>query len=129
MKVTLLKEDKKYISLEEAPIVREIISSMKEDTSTAEEYAEMAIRAIYDDNAWNIDIIRATAKIFKNHEIWNELSNNSGCIDIWIEATTYVNDDEFIMIGAYLSDIWKITERNNKEIASKMYIRKFKEVR
>ena len=129
MKVRLEKEEKKYITLEEAPIAREIIASMKEDESTAEEYAEMAIRAAYDGNAWSIDTMRATAKISKNNRAWNEYSNDSGCLDIWIEATAYVNTDEFIMIGAYLSDIWKITGDNNTEIASRMYIRKFKEVK
>ena len=49
-------------------------------------------------------------------------------VDIWIEATAYVNDNEFIIIGAYLSDIWQITGNNNLEISSNMYIRKFKEV-
>ncbi len=129
MKVRLEKEEKKYITLEEAPIAREIITSMKEDESTVEEYAEMAIRAVYDGNAWNIDTMRATAKIAKNNRAWNEYSNNSGYLDIWIEATAHVNTDEFIMIGVYLSDIWKITGYNNEEIASHMYIRKFKEVK
>ena len=129
MKVRLEKEDKKYITLEEAPIAREIIASMKEDESTVEEYAEMAIRAAYDGNAWNIDTMRATAKIAKNNRAWNEFSNNSGCLDIYIKATAHVNQDEFIMIGAYLSDIWKITGYNNEEIVSHMYIRRFKEIK
>lgn len=129
MKVRFEKEEKKYITLEEAPIAREIIASMKEDESTAEEYAEMAIRAAYDGNAWNIDTMRATAKIAKNSRAWNEFSENSGYLDIYIKATAHVNQDEFIMIGAYLSDIWKITGYNNKEIASHMYIRRFKEIK
>ena len=129
MKVRLEKEDKKYITLEQAPIVREIITSMKEDESTVEEYAEMAIRVAYDGNAWNIDTMRATAKISRNNNAWNVFSNNSGCLDIWIEATAYVNLNEFIIIGAYLSDIWKITGSKDQEIVSRMYIRRFKEMK
>lgn len=123
------KEEKKYITLEEAPIVREIIASMKEDESTVEEYAEMAIRVAYDGNAWNIDTMKASAKIAKNCRAWNVYSDNSNSIDIWIEATAYVNNDEFIMIGAYLSDIWQISGDNQKEIASHMYIKRFKEMK
>ena len=103
MKVRFEKEDKKYITLEEAPIVREIIASMKEDESTAEEYADMAIRAACDGNAYGIEIMKASAKIAKNCRAWNAYSANSNSIDIWIEATAYINNDEFIMIG-YLAD-------------------------
>lgn len=129
MKVTLLKEDKKLITLADAPIVRQIITDMKEDEYTAEKYAEMAIRAAYDGNAWSIDTMRATAKISTNSRAWNVFNENSGNLDIWIEATACVNNDEFIIIGAYLSDIWQITGYNNEEIKSHMYIRKFKEVK
>ena len=129
MKVRLEKEDKRYITLEEAPIAREIIASMKEDESTVEEYAEMAIQAVYNGNAWGIETIKSSAKITKNCRAWNVYSNNSSDLDIWIKATAYVNDDEFIMIGAYLSDIWQISGDNKKEIASYMYIRRFKEIK
>lgn len=128
MKVTLLKEDKKYITLEQAPIVRQIIADMKEDEYTAEKYAEMAIRATYNGNAYHIEVLKASAKISTNCRVMNAFTENSGNLDIWIEATSYVNTDEFIIIGAYLSDIWMITGYNNEEIASHMYIRRFKEI-
>ena len=129
MKVRFEKESKKYITLEEAPIARQIIADMKEDECTVEEYAEIAIRAAYNGKAWNIDTMRATAGISKNNRAWNAYSNNSGHLDIWIEATAYVNNDEFIMIGVYLSDIWQISGENQQEMAARMYIRKFKEVK
>ena len=59
----------------------------------------------------------------------NAFTENSGCLDVWIEATALVNGNEFIIIGAYLSDIWMITGYNNEEIASHMYIRRFKEIK
>lgn len=129
MKVRLEKEEKKYITLEEAPIVREIIASMKEDESTVEEYAEMAIRVAYNGNAYHIETMKASAKIAKNCRACNAYSNNSNSIDIWIEATAYVNQDEFIIIGAYLSDIWQISGSKDQEIVSYMYIRRFKEMK
>ena len=78
MKVKLEKEDKKYITLAQAPIVRDIISDMKED------------------------------EIAKNNRVWNALNEHSGDFDVWIDATAYVScadGYEFIIIGAYLSDI------------------------
>lgn len=127
MKVKFEKESRKYITLEEAPIARMIIADMKEDESTVEDYAEMAIRVAYDGKAYSIDTMRAKASISKNNRAWNAFSDNSGCLDIWIEATAYVNIDEFIIIGAYLSDIWMITRSTDQEIVEHMYIRRFKE--
>lgn len=129
MKVTLLKEDKKLITMADAPIVRQIIADMKEDTSTPADYADIAIRAAYDGKAYSIEVLKASAKISTNCRVLNALTENSGKLDVWIEASAYVNGNEFIMIGAYLSDIWRISCDNRKEIASNMYIRKFKEVK
>jgi len=129
MKVALLKEDKKLITLADAPIVRQIIADMKEDEFTPSDYADMAIRAAYDGDAYGIEVLKASAKISTNCRAWNALTENSGYLDVWIEATAYVNGDEFIMIGAYLSDIWQITSDNRKDIASQMYIRRFKEAK
>lgn len=131
MKVTLLKEDKKLITLVDAQIVRQIITDMKEDINTAEEYAKTAVRAVYDYDAYSIDVLKASAKISTNYRAWNIFTENSGNLDIWINATACVNDDEFIMIGAYLSDIWQIVSKKdeNKDIVSNMYIRRFKEIK
>ena len=131
MKVTLLKEDKKLITLADAPIVRQIITDMKEDASTAEEYAEMAVRAAYNYDAYSIEVFKASAKIATNYRAFNVFTENSGNLDIWINATACVNDEEFIMIGVYLSDIWQLTGRKNENqgIVSNMYIRRFKEVK
>ncbi len=128
MKVRLEKEDKKYFTLEEAPIIRKVIESIKEDESAPADYAEIAIKAAYKSDTYNIEILKASAKIAKNCRVSNAYTNDSADIDIWIEATAYINLNQYIMIGAYLSDIWQITGDNQAEIASHMYIRKFKEV-
>lgn len=129
MKVTLLKEDKKLITLADAQIVRQIITDMKEDEFTPADYADIAIRAAYNGNAYHIEVLKASAKISTNCRVMNAFTENSGNLDIWIEATAYVDIDKFIIIGAYLSDIWMITGYNNEEIASQMYIRRFKEIK
>lgn len=129
MKIRLDKEDKKHITLAEAPLVREIINDMKEDESTPAEYAEYAIRAAYNHTAYNFEILKSSAKIVKNCRAWNALNNHSENFDIWIETTAYVNNNEFIIIGACLSDIWMLTADNIKELVPHMYIRKFKEIK
>jgi len=132
MKVKIEKESRKWITLEEVSIAREIITAMKEDESTIEDYAEMAINAAYDGKVWNIEVFKASAKIARNARAWNAYNDHSEKLDIWIEATAYIscyNGYEFIMIGAYLSDIWQTSYDNYQEMASYMYIRRFKEVK
>ena len=129
MKVRFEKEDKKHITIAEAPLVREIINDMKEDESTPVDYVQYAIQAAYNCGAYNIEVLKSTAKIAKNARAWNVISDHSEKFDIWIDATAHVNGDEFIIIDAYLSDIWQITPDNALEIASHMYIRKFQEVK
>lgn len=128
MKVKLLKKDKQFITLAEAPIVRQIILDMKEDECTVEKYAEMAVRAAFNGNTFGIEVLKSSASIARNGRVWNLYGDGSGTLDIWIDATVCVNDNEFIIIGAYLSDIWKITGSFDQEIVSHMYIRRFKEV-
>ena len=132
MNVRLLKEDKKYITLDQAPIVREIIADMKEDENTAADWAKYAIAAPYNHREYSVEVLKASAKIAKNNRAWNALNEHSGDLDVWINATAYINcadGYEFIIIGVYLSDIWQITYENAPEIASHMYIRKFKEMK
>lgn len=128
MKVKLLKKDKQFITLAEVPIVRQIILDMKEDECTVEKYAEMAVRAAFNGNTFGIEVLKSSASIARNGRVWNLYSDGSGTLDIWIDATVCVNDNEFIIIGAYLSDIWQITGSFDQEIVSHMYIRRFKEV-
>ena len=71
MKVALLKEDKKHITLAEAPIVRQIIADMKENTNTAGEYAERAVRAACGGKAYSVEVLKASAKIARNRRAWN----------------------------------------------------------
>lgn len=128
MKVRITKETKKWMTLEQAPIAHQIIKNEKDDETTAAEYAEMAIRAVYFGSAWGVEVLKADASIAGNCRICDQYSDESGTLDIWIDTTVCVNDNEFIIIGAYLSDIWQITGSFDQEIVSHMYIRRFKEV-
>lgn len=128
MKVRLTKEAKKWLTLEQAPIAHQIIKGEKENETIAAEYAEMVIRAVYFGSVWDVEVLKSSASIARNGRVWNLYGDGSGTLDIWIDATVCVNDNEFIIIGAYLSDIWQITGSFDQEIVSHMYIRRFKEV-
>lgn len=126
MKVKLKKEYKEYITIAEMQTVRKIISEMKEDEFEDEDYAKIAIEAAYNGIA-STEILKCSASIAKNSRIWNAYNEESKNIDIYIEAIAFINKEEFIIIGAYLTDIWQIGSNNISIIKSHMYIRKFKE--
>ncbi len=127
MKVTLTREAKKYITLAEAPVVREMIADLKDEEMSPADWAEIAINAVCNFGVCGIEVFKASAKISKNCRAENAYNDHSGNLDVWIEASAFVNDEEFIIIGAYLSDIWHISAVNREEISSNFYIRRFKE--
>lgn len=129
MKVKLTQEMKKYITMDQAPKARSIISDMKEDESTPADYIRYAISAVYDGKSYDVEVLKAEAEIAKNCRCVDAYADDSGNLDVWIDATAYVNGNEFIIIGAYLTDIWQITSDNMKEIAEHFYVRRFKEER
>lgn len=127
MKVRFDKEDKKYFTMAEAPVVSAVIKDMKESEETIENAVKYATHALdmYD----SYEILKSSAKVDHNSNVWNYYSEESGTIDIWIDATLET-DDTFYIIGFYLSDSWSVTceDENHKEIARHMYVRKFVEV-
>ena len=90
----------------------------------------MAIRAVYFGSAWGVEVLKADASIAGNCRICDQYSDESGTLDIWIDATACVNNNEFIIIGAYLSDIFQISNNyeDNQELIPYMYVRRFKEI-
>lgn len=128
MKVSISKESKKVLTLEEASVAKQIITFFKsEDTMSASDYAKMAVDAIarfYDRHDYCTKVFEATAHIAKNNRVCNVIYKDSGNIDIWIEATAQTNSG-FYIIGAYITDMWKISPDNMEEIAGNMYIQRF----
>lgn len=129
MKVQM-KDARAYVTVAEMPTVRQMINDFKADTSTAAEYAEMAVRAITHGNVTKI--LDASAEISGNIRVWNHYTENSEHLDVWIKFTAMIGInglDGFVMGGAYLSDIWELTGLDDSEIVSRMYVRQFKEVK
>lgn len=125
MKVRFDKNDKKYFTMAEAPIVNAIIKDMKSSDDTLESAVEYAMHAL--DVYETLEVLKVDAKIYHNHNAWNYFNEESGTIDIWVEATVGTFN-VFYRIGFYLSDAWSVGSDNHNEIANRMYVEKFIEV-
>lgn len=126
MKITFTAESKKTITVAEMPTVRQMIESCKEDESTVKEYAEMAARVAV--GGYVVKVFEASAEIARNRRAWNNYTNDSGDLDVWISFTALASEG-FVIGGAYLTDIWNITGDNSEEIRRHMFIRKFTETK
>lgn len=124
MKVAITKEAKRILSVAEMPAVQRMIKEMREDTGLMD-YAGMAARVAAGTNV--VRVLEASAEIAKNCRVWNAYHEESADLDVWMRVTAYT-DKGFVMVGAYLTDIWQIGN-NNEEIRSHMYIRLFREVK
>lgn len=130
MKVKITAESKKVITLDMADVARRIVREFSEDISTAADYAMSAATAITNDI---VTIVKADAHIARNYRAYNSISDDSNDLDVWIEflgyvgTTNYMTASEYIVGGAYITDIWNITSDNAHDIAEKhMYYRIFK---
>lgn len=130
MKVAITKNSKHIITLDKMPAVRRIIEECRKDEMKPEDYAEIVARCISGTNC--IKVLEASAEIALNRRAWNDITEYSEDLDIWITFTAFCEpypDDMFIKCGVYLSDIWKLTSDNADAMMKNMYIRKFIEKR
>ena len=128
MKVKFAEKMKKVVTVAELPAAHKVIEAENEnDEWTAQEWAKMAARLVFDDNG--AKVIEATARIAKNQRVWDAFDEETRDIDVWIEFTAFSEyRSSFIIAGVYLTDLWQLTKDNADEIKSHMYIRRFEEV-
>lgn len=127
MKVTLRKEDRKWIPVADMQTVRWIIEVMKEDNAL-DDYARIAVRLAVG-VTYEIDILRTEAHVCANNRAMNAYSDDSGHYDVWITTHAMTNKG-FVIVGANLTDIWSITGHyeEDSKIIPYMHIRRFEEV-
>lgn len=128
MKVTLKKEYKKFVTLEEAPLMRRFLASMKEDEFPIMDAARMAVEVACGFGNRCVKVYEAKATFAKNQRIYNWYSEESRDFDVWIDIVAETTNG-FYILGVYLTDIYSITGYNGEEVKSHMYIRKFTEVK
>ena len=117
MKVALEKGYRKHYTLEDLEIAKKIIQWEKEDGMSAKDWAEMAIReALKGTGDYLKECLKAEAHTAKNcranDNYWPSEYND-----------TAQTDNGFIIVGAYLTDIWNTGAAEYKQ---HMYIRYFK---
>ena len=101
-----------------------MIAEQREDEETTAGWAEYAVREALKDTGDYLDrVLEAKAEISGNCRVWNAYNSDSGKLDIWIDATART-EKGFIIIGAYLSDIWQTGATPYKQ---HMWIRYFPE--
>lgn len=130
MNIKLTAEAKKYITVAEMPTVRQMIKDFKDDESDIKDYGRTAA-IIASGNNGNYEILKASAEIAKNQRVYNQYSDESGTLDIWMEFYAYDNYFGFYEIGVYLSDLWQADgdTETYERIKSHMFIQEFKKER
>lgn len=128
MKVALEKEYKKFVTLEEAPLVRRFLANMKEDDFPIMDAAKMAVEVACGFGSRCVKVYEAKATFAKNQWVYNWYYDESRDFDVWIDIVAEATNG-FYIVGVYLTDIHSITGDNNEEVKSHMYIRKFTEVK
>lgn len=123
MKVKFAAEQKKFVTVAELPMVKRIISDMKEDDQL-KEYAQMAARIASRSNE-AFEVLKAEAAIAKNSRVYDSYGEGSGTLDIWLEVYAFSMFKGFYSIGIYLTDIWQVGSENSEEIRSYMYIEEY----
>lgn len=126
MKISITEESKKYLTVEEHEIAKRIVKEFKAaESETVEDYARQAVCIV----AGNVgEVLKAKASMARNSRAYNFFATDAGMLDIWFDITAST-ENGFVIIGAYLSDLWQATGENNEELASHMYIRKFTETK
>lgn len=135
MKVTLEKDYRKYYTLDDLERAKRVIEyEKKEDEMPIKEWAEYAVHeALKDTGDYFEECLKAEAHTARNCRAWDLYYTDKdeyGCrdagsedMDVWVNATARTSHG-FIIIGAYLSDIWQTGGTPYKH---HMFIQYFKE--
>lgn len=128
MKVRMKDDYRSVFTLRQVDIARAIIRDLKSDTSTPSNYAQSAVVDFFENNKYGDyfrEVLVASATVSRNHRAWDVYFEGSEDMDVWIDATVRTGNG-FLIIGAYLSDIWMISPDESR--AYTYYTRYFEEV-
>ena len=126
MKVKLEKDYKDWYTVSDLERAKEVIKVEKWDDETAAGWAQYAVNEALKSPSINDsceEILKASARTAKNNRVWNAYGENTGNMDVWIEAIAQTIWG-FLKVGAYLSDIW---ESGATDYRDKMYVKYYTE--
>ena len=108
MKVSLEEHYRDRYTLSDLERAKRVIAYEKEDEETAKGWAVYICNEWYknDYSGSCIEVLKAVAHTARNGRAWNLYDNESGDMDVWIDAVIETTKG-FLKCGAYLSDIWQ----------------------
>ncbi|MBR5678686.1 MAG: hypothetical protein IKX20_11210 [Paludibacteraceae bacterium] len=122
MKVTLPKNYKEYYTIYQVEQMKAVIAAEKDDEETIKGWAEYAVNeALKDDPHYIVEVYKATAETCLNNKVWNAYGEDTGIVDVWIEAVAETSEG-FVKVGAYLSDIW---QSGAVDYRNRLYVEKY----
>ncbi len=106
-------------------VERRIIEDAKSDENTVEDYAKTVMVVIA--GSEDFEIYKAKAFVTENSKVKDYYFPGSKNADIWIEFLAYNHYEGAYECGAYLSDIWNISEDEeyNQKLKERMYVLAF----
>lgn len=126
IKINLPENYKKVYTIEDVEIMKELARNFNDQTAEEAGIADAAntLARLFDSSA---KVLEAEAETAKNARIYDYYTGAKD-VDIWI-TVKILGWQDFYIVGAYLSDIWSITGDNTEELKSRMYIRRFTEMK
>lgn len=115
LKIKMIEGYKKVFTVEEMVIAKRIISELKEENMTNEEYGRIIVNYYlsmrYTDDFLD-EVISAKMEVCKNRRCWERYGDDSRDIDIYVTAKA-LTVKGYIEVGCYLSDVWDFNPESN----------------
>lgn len=110
MKINLPENYKSLYTINDLKCAKAVIASLKSDTSTPTDYAQMGVNVIASKmNTYCNEILTASARVILNYNIeWDRMCDNGGRFDVIIEGWAKLDFRRVIHFEMYLSEIWDI---------------------
>lgn len=123
MKLKITKEFRDYATGIQLDQAKAYIKNWQRDTE--DEKTELDQAAALAAHAVGCGIVlKYDFELSRNSRLWDD---ETGTTDIWL--TVYaLGDDDFCIVGAYISDIWSYCPDYKDDILQHMYIRRYKKV-
>ena len=126
-----IKYEKAYLEFattHELEVLKRIAEDMKEYSDKDLKVDAMAAVRLATNSNSDFVILKAEAEAARNRNVLNYFSEDSGLTDLWVTIWAFNDLEGFYTIGVYISDLWQIGPRDaNREVASRMYVRKYLE--
>lgn len=122
MRTKLPKDYRKRFTYENVEQARKVIECMSEDTMTAKEALEIAMRHVLSIRGGDYldEVLTADAETARNARVHDAFGYGTEQMDVWVHGVAKTLFG-FIEVGAYLTDVYSID--GETDLTHEMYIR------